>query len=253
MQESKRQYRMERMAEHRNNGTALSRLFTALIFLAAGGLLIADQTGYISSEWFHRLFNWQMLVIGIGLVSISKRGNSLGGMIAILIGLVFLAPVYFDIPFNTRQLFWPAILMGIGVLILFNGFGACKDKMRFRFKKEGISDTDKIDGNHIFGGGDHYITSDNFKGGSINAIFGGGKYDLSRCKLAEGTHVLDVSFIFGGVELILPAEWPVKVEVDSILGGFSNKGGYRQPDTEAKGVLVVRGTAIFGGGEIKRI
>lgn len=236
-----------------NRKTGLSRTITALIFIFAGGVLIADRTGYISNELFHKLFNWQMLLIGIGLVSVTKREGSIGGVIMMMIGLVFLAPLYFDIPLNTRQLLWPAILIGVGLVILFNGFGKCKNQMKFRFDKNSINDIDTIDGNHVFGGGEHYVTSENFKGGTINAIFGGGKYNLTRCKLAPGTNVLNVSLIFGGIELIVPSDWNVKVEVDSILGGFSNKSGGYIGSSESTGTLIIKGTAIFGGGELKRV
>jgi len=41
--------------------------------------------------------------------------------------------------------------------------------------------------------------------------------------------------------------------VDSILGGFTNKSdGFVRPSEAAAGQLVIKGVAIFGGGEIKR-
>ena len=244
--------RMEKKRGHSGH-TPLSRVLLALFFIAAGSILIAQKTGYLSNDVFHMIFNWQMLLISIGIISLSKREGSTGGIIMILIGGVFLVPEYIDMTVNTRQLLWPAILIGIGFIILFKGLGNWKTKFSSNFTKTDFDDMDRINATHIFGGGDYHISSDNFKGGRVNAIFGGGKYDFRNAKLDSGIQYLEVSMIFGGLELIIPADWDVKVEVDSILGGFSNKsGGYTRSGESPQGQLVIRGTAIFGGGDIKR-
>jgi predicted membrane protein len=240
-------------SRHRRQDTLLSRSFTALIFIAAGVLLIGERTGTISYELFKDLFNWQMLIIGIGLVLISKKDRSIGGYIMILIGVIFLIPELIYINLNTRQLLWPAVLIGVGVIILFKGMSGFGKKKERQMAQVNIDDMDVLNDNHIFGGGEYYVHSSNFKGGKIQAIFGGGKYDLSKSKLAEGIQVLDVNMIFGGIELIVPADWQVKNQVDSILGGFSIKNdGFHRPDSEFSGQLIIKGSAIFGGGEIKR-
>ncbi len=82
---------------------------------------------------------------------------------------------------------------------------------------------DKIDDVSIFGGGTKIISSSNFQGGNITAIFGGSEINLINCQLAEGDNVLDVLCVFGGTTIILPKEWNVVINVTSILGGFSNK------------------------------
>jgi len=238
---------------HPNKHTPLSRVLLALFFILAGTILIGERTGFITREIFHMIFNWQVLLIAIGLVSISKKNNSTGGAIMILIGVVFLVPEFINIPMDTRQLLWPAILIGVGLIILFKGLGNWQFKFKSRYAKGNYDDMDSIDANHIFGGGEYHIASENFQGGRINAIFGGGKYDFRNAKLAPGVQYLDVSMIFGGLELIIPADWNVKVEVDSILGGFSNKSaGYTRPSESTSGQLVIKGSAIFGGGDIKR-
>lgn len=251
----KDQFKRDMMQERMNHSrhTPLSRVLLALFFILAGSLLIAERTGYITHDIFRMIFNWQMLLIALGIVSISKKNNNTGGVIMILIGGVFLIPEFVDISFDTRQLLWPAILIGIGVIILFKGFGGCKHKFRGRFSRNNIDNINKVDANHIFGGGEYHITSENFEGGEINAVFGGGKYDFRNAKLAPGQHNLEVNLIFGGLEILLPAEWNVKVNVNSILGGFSDKSaGYVKKEEASSGELIITGTAIFGGGEIKR-
>lgn len=237
-----------------NNAQGRGRIITALIFILAGVLIISQRSGFISYELFRQLFNWQMLLIGIGIVSIAKHKGSIGGFIMIMVGGVFLIPEYVDLSLDMRQMLWPAILIGVGLIILFNGFGSCKNGFKHRFRSGNIDDMDVVNANHIFGGGEYTITSQNFKGGQINSIFGGGKYDMTHSKLAPGVNVLDLSMIFGGLEILVPATWTVKIEVDSVLGGFSVKGvQVLQSGSESDGQLVIKGSAIFGGGELRRI
>ncbi|MCK5846710.1 MAG: hypothetical protein KAG84_04670 [Bacteroidales bacterium] len=243
--------------QHRNNSntkqTPLSRTIIALTFIIAGLLIIAKRSDLITSDTFHMIFNWQVLLISIGVFSISKnKKDNIGGYIMILIGSIFLIPEFIDINYNTRELFFPAILIGVGVIILFKGMDYFPKKTKERFSSKNLDDINAINDNLMFGGGEYHITSNNFKGGSINAIFGGGSYNFRNSTLAEGIQILEVNIIFGGLELNIPSEWDVKLEVTSILGGFSNKNiGYSKP-TESKGQLIIRGTAIFGGGELKR-
>lgn len=82
-------------------------------------------------------------------------------------------------------------------------------------------------------------------------IFGGSTFDFTDARLAPGHNILDVVSVFGGFKLIIPPDWNVKLEVTAILGGVSDK---RTRVKEIQGndkVLVIRGIAIFGGGEIK--
>lgn len=240
--------------KHLTDHNPLSRVLAAAFFICAGLLLIGERTGSISEEFFHAVFNWQMLLIAIGLTSIVKKGGHAGGYILILIGGVFILPEWMDLPFDTGQLLFPAVLIGVGLIILFKGFNRWQGRFEERFQKGTFSDIDMIDANHVFGGGEYHVTSTNFKGGRINCVFGGGKYDFRKAKLAEGVTVLEVTMMFGGLEIIVPNDWNVKVEVDSILGGFSQKNlDFIAPQREFSGQLIIKGSAIFGGGELKRM
>ncbi len=117
---------------------------------------------------------------------------------------------------------------------------------------EFTSESDRLDDVAIFGGGHKFIVSDNFQGGNVTAIFGGSEIDLTRCKLAPGQNVLEVTAIFGGTTLIVPKEWNVVINVTPLFGGFSHKG-MRGPNVviNPESTLVIKGVVIMGGGEIK--
>lgn len=90
-----------------------------------------------------------------------------------------------------------------------------------------------------------------FRGGKITSVFGGGTYDLTSAQLAPGINILDQVTIFGGSKLIVPNDWDIKIEVTAIFGGFSDKRGKLPVQTSiSEKKLVIKGVAIFGGGEI---
>ena len=53
---------------------------------------------------------------------------------------------------------------------------------------------------------------------------------------------------------LLPEDWIVKIKVQSFFGGFNDKRNYKIKDVNSDDTsprLIIQGTVIFGGGEIK--
>ncbi|MEW6653901.1 MAG: LiaF domain-containing protein, partial [Bacteroidota bacterium] len=96
------------------------------------------------------------------------------------------------------------------------------------------------------------ITSQSFKGGKVAATFGSVLLDFRQAKIAQGEHILDLSAVFGGVELYFPQDWKVIVNVSSVFGGFDDQ---RYPNMNAAAasdsILIIKGSVVFGGGELK--
>jgi hypothetical protein len=61
--------------------------------------------------------------------------------------------------------------------------------------------------------------------------------------------VIEVSAVFGGVELRVPSDWIVESEVGVFLGGVDNRA--RAPEVEGAKRLIVRGGVVFGGLDIR--
>ena len=134
----------------------------------------------------------------------------------------------------------------------YNKTGGTEDNGTTNHSGSYSKETDRIDDVAIFGGGHKFISSDNFQGGNVTAIFGGSEIDLTRCKMAPGKHVLEVTAIFGGTTLIVPKEWNIIINVLPLFGGFSHKG-MRGPNVviNPESTLIIKGVVIMGGGEIK--
>jgi predicted membrane protein len=195
-----------------------------------------------------------MLLVVIGIVSFIGNENRIPGIILILIGGFFLVPRIFDLDISFSHLFWPLILITIGILVLVRRFphpGQWKHRLTNSPNTSAALDQGFVFEDHIFSGTEKRIINKDFKGGRVNVIFGGIKLDLTQALLAEGSNELEVNVIFGGATIIVPCEWKIQLKNTSIFGGFSDKRFCIKEATDQSRVLVIRASAVFGGGEIK--
>jgi predicted membrane protein len=238
-----------------NNDSIVSKISgkasgLGVLVIIAGVLLLARNTGLLNSTVTRIIFSWEMLLIAIGLVNILWRQSIQSGLILIGIGAFFLLVNFYHVPFSTWKLFFPALIILIGLHMI---FGTSKLKDRFQNRTiftNTVGSEDFFEDLAIFGGGERKIVTPNFKGGRMVAAFGGSKIDLSHCNVAAGDRpVIEVVAIFGGSTLLVPSDWNVKVEVFNIFGGYVDKRHASQSDYNK--TVIVKGVTIFGGGEVK--
>jgi len=226
------------------NQRSNKRAFLGVMLVLVGIVVIVANLNLFPNGLKPILFSWPTILILVGLFFLLSREAKVTGWILILVGGIFMIPrMWHDVPWGGPELFWPVLLVGLGAILIARGV------IR---RREGIDEgPDFIDDMSIFGGGDRVISSQAFKGGRVTAIFGGSKYNLANAELAKGRNVLDIFMVFGGCKLIIPQEWEVKIEVSAIFGGFSDKRHIRKdiPRDPSK-ELVIKGVALFGGGDI---
>ena len=239
---------MEREPQNfKRSGRAHLLLGIVLMFL--GLFLIADMADIVPWRLRDFIFTWQALLIILGIIFISNKESKGTGLILIAIGGFFLLPRFFELPYYWRSLFWPSMLIILGLVVIFGGKRHGGKKACFGSNSRSSSE-DYLDDVAIFGGGDRNVSSQQFKGGKITHIFGGSKYDFSRARLAPGENHLELVLAFGGTKLIVPEEWDIKIEVTSVFGGFSDKRIRTILERDREKTLVITGVNVFGGGEI---
>jgi predicted membrane protein len=223
--------------------------------ILAGLLLMAFNFDILPLGWRHVVFSWQVLLIVIGLISIFGNDSRLPGMILIFIGGFFLIPEIFVMHISFFRLFWPFVLIGVGLLILSKRGMNRKWRHKIEYKigqpETHLPDEGYLDEENIFSGSKHRLHNQVFKGGRITNVFGGTEIDLTQAIQQDGQTELVIECIFGGVTLIVPADWKVILNITAIMGGFSDKRIVIKEASDPTKVLIVRGSAIFGGGEIK--
>ena len=165
-----------------------SRVFLGILFVAIGGLLILENLDFLSYDLSRVLISWPMLLIVIGVFNLSRKSGS-AGLILIAIGGYFLLPRIFDIPDHFFHNFWPAILVAVGLVFIFQW----RKTPNYHF--DGMVDkNDVLDETALFGGRNMSLVSEQFKGGKIiihiGPIKGRDLAHLAHCVngFKEGAH-----------------------------------------------------------------
>lgn len=226
------------------------RVFLGGVLIVLGGIFLLNTMNILHFRFAHVVFSWPFVLLIIGLFVLINTEKKLLGWILTGIGSLFLIERIFPRVDYDSGIIIPILLIVLGVYIIFKKRKA--ESQLGSFGETSKVSKDRIDDVSIFGGGTKIISSSNFQGGNVTAIFGGSEINLINCQLAEGDNVLDVLCIFGGTTIIVPKEWNIVINVTSILGGFSNKS-IRNPSVvvDQSKTLHIKGLALFGGGEVK--
>jgi predicted membrane protein len=146
---------------------------------------------------------------------------------------------------------WPMVLIAIGLGLMWSRF----ELPRFGTPgPAGPVAPDKVNATALFGGVERRVTTSNFTGGAVTAMFGGVELDFRGADIEGEEAVLFVEATFGGIELVVPERWTVIYEGQSIFGGYNDETRAPLPDVPgapARKRLVLRGQALFGGITVK--
>ena len=221
----------------RGFGTAI----LGLGVLAVGAILLLDNFGYVEAE---NLFAyWPVLFILVGISHFVRPEGSrryLAGSIFMAVGAIMLFSNLGMIRFGIWDL-WPVILVIAGLSLILRPF-----------RRSSVSvgdDSGVFEATAILGGASRRISTPNFQSGEATAIMGGCEIDLRDCGSEGGPAEIDSFSFWGGIEIRVPDDWEVQVKGLAILGGYGDET--RTIEGDGRKVLVISGTAIMGGVEIK--
>ena len=235
-------------------GNSNKRFYFGVILIAIGVILILEKLNLIPESVSDLLISWQMLLVGIGVLSLIG-GNRTGGIILIVIGGFFMVPELITVPYEIRKIYWPMILVAIGVaLLLRHRDGLHKPSAGDPILNAPNDNThNTFDDFVIFGGREIFINSQAFAGGKATSIFGGMEFDLRKANMAPGGAVIDCVSVFGGCGFKIPMDWNVRNEVTTIFGAFTDKRGdtFNERYYDPAKTILIKGVSIFGGIEVK--
>jgi len=242
--------------------------------LLVGIVLLAKQLGMWFPSW---LLSWPILLIVIGLLNgLKYQFRNSSWLIITGIGVLFLLEkINSDLTFAK---FWPVILIAVGLWFLFgrknvkNPFGK-NSKFENNFGSYNQNETsysqtqqnygplnnenhfqtsndEYIDSVAVFGGAKRSVFSKSFKGGEITSIFGGSEINFSHADI-NGEVIIETTQIFGGTKIIVPSTWDVISEMTPIFGGVNDNRSLAHVLRDKSKVLIIKGTTVFGGFEIR--
>ncbi len=256
------------------------------VILGIGILLLLKKIGIFVPSW---VLTWPMILIVIGLFTLIKHEfKSLFGAFMLFLGSYFLLRNEFDFDFALDRYIFPIGLIVLGVYLITkkkkeqdlirdiqakwqvnqknSAMGTSaeeviedpsdpktdtgKDSKSNFGNMSGNSFSDTLNIDAILSGVNKRILSKNLKGGKLTAAFGGIDLDLTQADL-QGVVTIQVDVIFGGMKLVVPPHWDIRTEVSNIAAGIEDKRVYRETAIDPNKVLILKGTVLFGGLEIK--
>lgn len=261
--------------ENRRKRSMYQRIVFAIFLIGAGALILLNNLhigGLNLPSWF---FTWKMFLVAFGFFLLLSR-KAFSGFIMMAIGGYFLLPEALNIPQEDVFRFWPVLLILAGLAILFRrkhhhpGWRKHWKKHHWQHweqnkeywenwqKKNSTTTIENESYMHstvIFGGETKKVSSYDFKGGKLTAVFGGLEVDLTNCYLSSDIeeHVIEVNVVGGGITLYISRDWNIKSEITPVMGGIEDdlrKFGGEAVDPAAE--IILRGSIVMGGLEIKR-
>lgn len=253
-----------------HNSKKSGRAIAGFVLMGIGLVLLLKQ--FDLSFFPNWLFSWPMILIIIGLVRRANNPDKQSWLIVTLVGFLFLLEQIFP-GVDVFHYGWPVIIIAVGLFLIFrrnydfnNQNQPAKEAFAnddFLNPKTGMpnneppteagktnSDESFLNTFSIFSSVRKSILSKNFRGGEIVNIFGGTDIDFSHADIT-GQVVVDVVQLFGGTKLIVPPHWQVVADIAQIFGGVNDKRIPHADVANSKKVLVLKGTSIFGGVDIK--
>ncbi|MFA7272691.1 MAG: DUF5668 domain-containing protein [Crocinitomicaceae bacterium] len=238
-------------------GRTRGKLIAGTLIILFGLLYLFRELGLYIPRW---VFSWEMILIGIGIVLLIRhKFQRLSGYILIAIGVISKLNDFYPDLINYRIL-WPIVIIFFGASMIYKAkFGSRPSKnwkkmagQRDFFGNGDIeySPEDFVDAVSIFGSIKKQVTTKNFKGADLFTLFGGTEINLMYADF-QGKALIEMTTIFGGAEIILPADWSVRSEMTSIFGGLEDNRIKKASDENSEKVLILKGTCVFGGVEIK--
>ncbi len=145
-------------------------------------------------------------------------GQIILGIIIIVLGLMFL----FDLDvWGVLGRIWPLLLIGFGLYLILTRRKEENDHKRSEIN---IYATEQSGIPGLFGDIKVGGLSDGIGTIDKKILIGDIVIDLTNSKLLPGENIIDTSLLIGDITMILPEEYPVKVNLTACIGDLQFKG-----------------------------
>ncbi|HZC66419.1 MAG TPA: DUF5668 domain-containing protein [Candidatus Dormibacteraeota bacterium] len=218
-----------------------------IVVAIVGIIFLMNNIGVLSAAHLFRF--WPLILVVAGVAALGNLQGRVKGAVLIVLGILFQLDALGVLQFRWSSL-WPLALIGAGLVLVWSSLETRRVNFATGDSRNSLNEF------ALFGGVERRITSQDFKGGTATAIFGGIEIDLRSAAIAGEQAEININALFGGCEIRVPETWEVVAHGQGIFGGYvdSTKGYTPMPDPSVnipRKELYIRGVAIFGGVEIK--
>lgn len=233
----------------------LQRIFFGVVLLAVAVLIFANGVFGLNLHVEDFRGWWTLFIIIPGISGIIADGPKFWNILLSIIGISLLVHEQAWLKSSmSDSIFWSGIIIIFALWLIIGAFRPRGNHIKNHINKHISGRFSNQDSNDypeyaaVFSSYETKNTSKTFRGGKASAVFGGLVIDLSDIELFSDAN-LEVNAVFGGVELILPKDLPVKITATPVFGGVENSAT-NTSKAEGKYTLYIKASAVFGGIQI---
>ncbi len=226
------------------------RALFGLGVIGIGTLALLDNLQVFDMALLRTFWPLVFVLWGFGRLAWPHHLSSrLFGVVLMVVGVLMVMHNLGHMNINLRH-WWPVFVILAGVSIALRGLfpHPRRWQRRQRFETSAIEHSDEVNIDASFSGIKLRNDSRSFKGGRITAQFGGVELDLREAVMEGPEATLTIHASFSGIELRVPRDWQVSVQMSSTLGAVEDKT-FAPPAAAHR--LVLRGDTTLGGVEVK--
>ncbi|KPN31197.1 putative membrane protein [Halolamina pelagica] len=223
-------------SSNRSRRVPTGQLLFGGIIVLTGVLLLLETTGVVSTRDALLYVPSLFVLVGVWSLLQSRLRNLVGPVVLIGVAGAWQLVVLDYTTVDDVVAFWPVLVIVFGLSVLLGQYRSAVRETNDDYTNSFVA----------FGGVEKRNTSTQFTGGDLTAIFGGTELDLRDAAIADRPAQVNAVALFGGVDVVVPREWNVRLDVLPVLGGASDdraRAEHRNEDVD----LVVSGFAAFGG------
>ena len=218
--------------------TLSSQVLLGALIVLVGLLLLGRTTGLYDFGSVFRYLPSLFVVLGLYAMVRSGFRNLFGPLVIVVLAGAWQLVALNVVESSDVVQLWPLFLVLFGLSIILSQWRRPPDAV-------GESHVSTL---AVFSGSEKRSSAKSFTGANLTALFGGAELDLRDAEVADPPAHVSAIAMFGGVEVIVPREWRVEMDVLPILGGASDERPRRAEEHDEVD-LVVSGFAAFGGVE----
>lgn len=224
----------------------LNKILWGLVLVVVGVIFALNALSITNIDVFFDGW-WTLFIIIPCVVGIFTSNEKTGNLIGALIGAVLLLASQNIIDLSKIwKAIIPVIIVIIGLKMIFGDIFSVKKKKKMDIIKN--EDTNASEFCATFSGQEVNFDNQIFKSTTLTAVFGGVECDLTGAVI-ESDALVNVTAIFGGVDITVPDNVNIKITSNSIFGGVSNKA--KRKFIEGRPTIYINASCIFGGADIK--
>jgi predicted membrane protein len=236
----------------------------ALMLIIVGALLFLDNLGILPIQDIRAYWPIWIVIWGVSILDRWRSPVAITWACALITCGVLLILGNLHIIHVTGSIFGPVMLIAFGAMLLLRPMDlrVWHERVRefqSRQRPRPHSTRESFFGNKlhesvIFHSLSRRVETQQFEGGKVESVFGSIELDLSAAAISspERRAKLDVSAVFGGIEITIPRTWKVVMNATGVFGGCDDRSVPPRPEPGLEPVtLVITGAAVFGGIEIR--